>query len=57
LHTVVFDVTRDLPGSPDPDIELFPNARGRSVLLRFRGHDDPICGGFSELQIVTRRQL
>ncbi|MFQ5668373.1 MAG: hypothetical protein ACE5I7_18350 [Candidatus Binatia bacterium] len=53
----IFDVTRDLPGSLDPDIEVFPNVRGRSVLLTFHDHDDPSCGGFSELQVVTRRAL
>jgi hypothetical protein len=55
--TPVFDVTRGLPGATDPDIEVFPEVAGRVVLLTFHGHDDPACGGFSELQVVARRQV
>lgn len=53
--STVLDVTRDLPGATDPDIEVFPEVTGRAVLLTFSGHDDPTCGGFSELQVVARR--
>jgi hypothetical protein len=51
----VFDAVRDLPGATDPDIDVAPVVVGHSVLLTFTGHDDPSCGGFSELHIVARR--
>lgn len=52
---VAFAETRALPGAADPDVAVFPNAVGRSVLLTFTGHDDPACGGFSELVITALR--
>jgi hypothetical protein len=52
---VVFGETRTLPGATDPDVTVSPNVVGRSVLLTFTGHDDPTCGGFSELVITALR--
>jgi hypothetical protein len=52
---VVFSRTVPLPGQTDPDITVSPNVVGRTVLLTFNGHDDPACGGFSELIVVARR--
>jgi hypothetical protein len=51
----VFTSSLALPGATDPDITVFPNVIGRTVLLTFTGHDDPSCGGFSELIVVARR--
>jgi hypothetical protein len=51
----VFGESRSLPGITDPDVTVSPNVTGRSVLLTFTGHDDPACGGFSELVIVALR--
>jgi hypothetical protein len=52
---VVYEETVRLPGTPDPDVNLKLGVVGRSVLLSFSGHEDPTCGGFSELEIgVTR---
>jgi hypothetical protein len=51
----IFTSSLPLPGATDPDITVFPNVIGRSVLLTFTGHDDPSCGGFSELIVVARR--
>jgi hypothetical protein len=52
---VVYETTADLSGTPDPDVYLEPNVTGRSVVLWFSGHEDPTCGGFSELQIMAMR--
>lgn len=54
--TPLFDITRGLDGATDPDIEVFPNVTGRRVRLSFVGHDDPTCGGFSELRIRAMRR-
>lgn len=52
---LVFSRSMSLPGQTDPDITVSPNVVGRTVLLTFNGHDDPTCGGFSELIVVARR--
>lgn len=52
---VVFTRSFPLPGDTDPDVTVSPNVVGRAVLLTFTGHDDPSCGGFSELTVVARR--
>jgi hypothetical protein len=52
---VVFTRSFPLPGETDPDVTVSPNVFGRTVLLTFTGHDDPSCGGFSELIVVARR--
>jgi hypothetical protein len=44
-----------LPGATDPDVTVMPNVSGRSVRLTFTDHDDPSCGGFSELVIRALR--
>jgi hypothetical protein len=51
----VFETARDLPGAVDPDVVVAPNVGGRAVLVTLIDHDDPACGGFSELRIVARR--
>lgn len=51
----VLDTERGLPGFIDPDVVVAPDVVGRSVLLTFTGHDEPVCGGFAELHIVARR--
>lgn len=53
--TVVFTRSFSLPGDTDPDVTVSPNLLGRTVLLTFTGHDDPSCGGFSELSVIARR--
>jgi hypothetical protein len=52
---VVFTEDRDLPGTPDPDVVVTPNARGRSVQLVFTGHESPDCGGIAELTVTAAR--
>ncbi|MCZ7535007.1 MAG: hypothetical protein M5T61_03030 [Acidimicrobiia bacterium] len=52
---VVFEESVDLPGSPDPTIEVWPGVDGRSVELLFEGAEGGDLGGFAELEIgVTR---
>ena len=49
---VVWTETRSLAGRPDPDIGLEPGGvRGQSIRLIFARHDDPRCGGFSEISV------
>lgn len=52
---VVFTRSFSLPGETDRDVTVSPDVVGRSVLLTFIGHDDPSCGGFSELIVFARR--
>jgi hypothetical protein len=52
---VVFEETVALDGTPDPDVVVRPGVVGRTVVLSFAGHEDPGCGGFSELQIEAIR--
>ncbi|MGE0822917.1 MAG: hypothetical protein AB7G75_11650 [Candidatus Binatia bacterium] len=52
---VVFQQSVALPGTPDPSIIVEPGVVGRAVRLVFSGHEDPECGGFSELQVVAER--
>lgn len=37
----------------DPNLDIPINVRGYRVLLLFEGHDDPTCGGISELEIYA----
>jgi hypothetical protein len=53
--TVVFQQAVSLPGTPDPDVTVQPRVVGRQVRLLFSGHEDPTCGGFSELQVFAER--
>jgi hypothetical protein len=53
--TPVFRQEVDLPGTPDPNVTVEPNVRGNRVVLTFSGHEDPTCGGFSELQVGAIR--
>jgi hypothetical protein len=52
---VVFEETVALDGTPDPDVVVQPGVVGRTVVLSLSGHEDPGCGGFSELQIEAVR--
>jgi hypothetical protein len=49
----VFEQSSPLPGTPDPDVIFQPNMAGNKIVLVFSGHEDPTCGGFSELQVVA----
>ncbi len=50
--TVVFSKVEPLPGTPDPSTVVdTAGVVGRSVILRFSGHESSDCGGFSELNI------
>ena len=52
---VDFEETVSLDGTPDPTVQVRPGVEGRTVVLELIGHEDPTCGGFSELEIgVTR---
>jgi hypothetical protein len=53
--TPVFRQDVDLSGSPDPNVTVNPSVRGSRVVLTFTGHEDPSCGGFSELQVGAIR--
>jgi hypothetical protein len=55
IGSVVFEETIALDGTPDPDITVQPGVVGRTVVLSLAGHEDPTCGGFSELQIEAVR--
>lgn len=55
-NAVVFTQTLQLPGTPDPDVSVNPNVRGRSVLLSLIGHETAERSGFSELKIFANRQ-
>jgi hypothetical protein len=52
---VVFTEDHDLPGTPDPDVVVTPNARGRTVEVVFTGHESPACGGIAELIVTASR--
>ena len=47
--TVVFTDTRDLSGTPDPDVAFDLDVLATTVRLTFTGHEDPTCGGIGEL--------
>jgi len=56
LGDVVWTDTRSLAGRPDPDVAFSPGSVvGRSIELVFAMHDDPACGGFSELDVRAYR--
>jgi hypothetical protein len=52
--TEVFTREVDLSGMPDPNVDesIDPPVGGTSVELVFSDHDDPACGGFSELYLT-----
>lgn len=54
-QNVLFEETVPLDGTPDPDVKVRPGVVGRTVVLTLTGHEDPTCGGFSELQIEAVR--
>ena len=47
--------SRALPGTPDPQQDVDFDAYGRTVRLRFTGHESDDCGGFSELVVTVAR--
>ncbi|MDQ1492348.1 MAG: hypothetical protein QOJ23_4862 [Actinomycetota bacterium] len=49
--SVVFQQTVGLPGTPDPDVTVFPNVAGDTVALQFLQPEAPDCGGFAELRV------
>ena len=51
----VYEESFGLGGTPDPTVTAFPGVVGRTVVLVFAGHEDQICGGFSELTVVVAR--
>jgi hypothetical protein len=51
---VVFEKTFSLPGTPDPNVEVKPQVAGDVVRLFFSGHEDPTCGGISEIVVYGR---
>lgn len=51
----VYRETVTLPGQPDPNVRVRPGVIGRTVALHFRGHEEPDCGGISELVVRVAR--
>ena len=51
----VYSETLALPGQPDPNLRVRPNVTGRTVALHFHGHEEPDCGGISELVVRVAR--
>jgi hypothetical protein len=47
-----FEQTLELPGTPDPTVTVSPGEVGHEIVLTFHGHEDPTCGGFSELEVT-----
>ena len=52
---VVFSQNVDLSGTPDPTIDVDPDAVGNKVKLLFSGHESNDCGGFGELYVTATR--
>lgn len=52
---VTFAQTVPLPGDTDPLISVSVGAFGESLELNYTNHDDPACGGFSELEVWAER--
>jgi hypothetical protein len=54
----VYQETRSLPGTPDPDLFFnlaSANVTGSDIVLVFSGHEAPDCGGFAELEVYALR--
>jgi hypothetical protein len=52
-NDLVFEQTHGLVGTPDPDTNIdLGGVVGNRVVLSLTGHEDPSCGGFSELQVI-----
>jgi hypothetical protein len=50
---LVFSESRDLEGTPDPDVDLDTGGVfGSRLVLEFTGHESSDCGGFSELEVT-----
>jgi hypothetical protein len=43
--------SRDLGGTPDPNVTVDLSATGRTVVLTLHGHEAANCGGFAELRV------
>ncbi|MBV1857875.1 MAG: hypothetical protein KUG77_05635 [Nannocystaceae bacterium] len=49
----VFQMEDSLEGTPDPTLTVeFGNVLGDRIELELSDHEDPICGGFAELQVI-----
>ena len=52
-NTVVFEETVLLPGTPDGAFAVDTGGvEGSRVILELSGHEDPTCGGFSEVRVL-----
>lgn len=52
-NTPVFQVDFDLPGTPDPELDIETGGvTGKRVELELYGHESSNCGGFSELKVL-----
>jgi hypothetical protein len=49
---LVFEQSKGLPGSPDPEVVMMPSISAHRIELALEGHEDPTCGGFSELLVL-----
>ncbi|MBW2464862.1 MAG: hypothetical protein JRH11_24650 [Deltaproteobacteria bacterium] len=45
----------ELPGTPDPGVNLEFDAYGATLRLLFTGHESSDCGGFAELDVTVAR--
>lgn len=52
---ITFSQPISLPGATDPNIDVNIGAFGETVELHYHNHDDPACGGFSELNVHAER--
>jgi len=52
---VVYEERVELPGTPDPDVLVYPNVVGRLVRLLLEGPENPSGSGFSELTVMAAR--
>ncbi|NNF08764.1 MAG: toll/interleukin-1 receptor domain-containing protein [Acidimicrobiia bacterium] len=53
--TVVYEEDVELPGTPDPDVLVYPNVIGRSVSLLLMGPETPSASGFAEFNVWVAR--
>jgi hypothetical protein len=52
---VVYEEDVGLPGTPDPDVLVYPNVVGRSVHLLLVGPETPSASGFAEFTVWVAR--
>jgi hypothetical protein len=51
----IFEEVVELPGTPDPDVEVYPNVVGRTVRLLLEGRENASGSGFAELRVLVAR--